>query len=542
MHLPCRFGRYTLVEKIASGGTAEIYRARLDAQEGFSKTLAIKRLLPSWCTSEELVRMLKDEARVLCLLPHQSIVQVHELGTEGGAPFLAMEYVHGIDCARLINRLIRDRSPMPPQHALYIIEQVLLALEFAHRCKDADGKPMGLVHRDVSPSNILLSWNGEVKVTDFGIAKGLHRSERTDAGQIRGKYSYMSPEQARGEPIDARTDIFAAGIVLYELLSARRLFACRCEYETLQMVAKAEFSLEGMKGMPAELRALAMLAMAKDPSGRFHGAGEMLSELRSAMRSLNFTGSSLDLAAYLKDLFPEEIARERSASSFRVEGQPTRRMTALRGRALSRLPTAIGYAWRLAAMASILTATTAFAPMPKGAAIVARPAEAGEERADRPPALKGMIAIESLPSGAKGFLRIGKESREITTPFTISGIDLNETVQGRVELRSEGFEPVSEDFSISPESAAFVKSFSLRRMAAAKLSVAARPWGLVTVPGYASGRETPFAALDVKPGSYMVQVVHPPTGRVLKRGVALPSGASRRCVAIFEGEPGISCR
>ncbi|MBN1282849.1 MAG: serine/threonine protein kinase [Proteobacteria bacterium] len=549
MDLPCRFGRYRLVEKIASGGTAEIYRAQLEAGDGFSKTVAIKRLLPSWFENGELARMLKDEARVLCLLPHQSIVQVQELGSEGGSPFIAMEFVHGIDCARLIGRLVRDRSPMPPGHALYVAEQVLMALDFAHRCADADGRPLGIVHRDVSPSNILLSWSGEVKVTDFGIAKGLHRTERTDAGQIRGKYSYMSPEQARGEPIDARSDLFAAGIVLFEMLAGRRLFSNRCEYETLQGVARAEFDLSAIDGLPPELRALITLALAKAPEGRYQSAGEMLAAVRAASRALGEIGSSLDLAAYLAELFPEEIARERSRSTFRQEGEPTRRIDSIAPHVVNFRWNAPGCAWRAVAMVALLAATTAFAPMPRamdaaageaGAATGPLPAVSGQ--ASSPPPVEGMVAIDSVPSGAAGRLMIDGAWQPIRTPFTAGGIDISNGVSGRVELSLDGHEPVSEGFFIGPESAAFVKSFRLRRSSRATISVSARPWGLVTVPGYAKRREAPLASLPVSPGEHTVEVFHPPTGRSLKGRVSLASGASARCRAIFDERASIVCR
>lgn len=275
MRLPYHFGRYTLLEKIACGGTAEVYRAVLNAEEGFAKTVAVKRLLPAWCGSDDFERMLIDEGRVLTHLTHGAIVQVMELGRIEGMPFLAMEFVDGIDAARLLSELIRDREPLPPPHALYLIGQVLLALAFAHRAAGGDGRPLNIVHRDVSPSNILLSWNGEVKVTDFGIAKGLHRSRETRVGQLKGKYAYMAPEQARGRVVDRRANIWAFGVVVYEMLMGRRLFDAEDISETLAAVLTREVSVTSMPAdIPPRLRALVRDCLIRDPKQRLRDIGD----------------------------------------------------------------------------------------------------------------------------------------------------------------------------------------------------------------------------------------------------------------------------
>ncbi|MBI4126782.1 MAG: serine/threonine protein kinase, partial [Deltaproteobacteria bacterium] len=187
MQLPYRFGRYTLLQRLAAGGMGEIYRARYEGEGGFSKTVAIKRVLPSHAADTHLTSMFLDEARVLTYLQHQNIVQVFELGKCEEQFFISMEYVDGIDLRRLFLHLMRGELELPRRFLLHIIAQLLQGLDFVHRSSGPDGRPLHLIHRDLSPANILISWNGEVKITDFGIAKGFHRSEETTTVQLKGK-------------------------------------------------------------------------------------------------------------------------------------------------------------------------------------------------------------------------------------------------------------------------------------------------------------------------------------------------------------------
>ncbi|MFA5810974.1 MAG: serine/threonine-protein kinase [bacterium] len=558
MNLPCRFGRYTLVEKVANGGTAEVFRAVLLSDSGFSKTLAVKKLLPSWGENDELRSMLVDEANVLCLLAHQSIVQVHELGSEEGVPFIAMEYVDGIDCGRFLTHIVREGRPMAPQHALYIASQVLTALEFAHRCTDESGRPLGIVHRDVSPSNILISWNGEVKVTDFGIAKGSHRSRFTTTGQIRGKYAYMAPEQARGERIDARADLFACGIVLYELLLARRFFEAETDVELLQKVAGARIELAGIERLPAELRAIIMLALSADPTTRYQSAAEMLTDVRRAGRALGDLSSSLELAEFLRAEFPGEAARKSPAAAAQPGDCANTRVMGpcfllAEPASEARDASSIRFRWRAACVGLMIAVMSAIphangsaarrqdaatAPMPVESSTRSRLSAATVT----PPVVRGAVAIDSTPVGARGVLSLGSERRDIVTPFTLEGIDIGKGIDGRVELAAAGFAPVSENFRLTPESGAFVKGFALKKIGSATISVSARPWGLVSIEGSVQGRETPLFAIKVNPGAHVIKVVHPPTDRAVQARVSLAEGESKQCLATFAENPSISCR
>lgn len=548
MNLPCRFGRYTLLEKIANGGTAEVYRAVLLSEGGFEKPVAVKKLLPTWGDNEELKKMLVDEANVLCLLAHQAIVQVYELGSEEETPFIAMEFVNGIDCARLMTSIVRNQSPLSPQHALYIISQVLTALDFAHRCTDLNGQPLEIVHRDVSPSNIIFSWNGEVKVTDFGIAKGFHRTRETTTGQIRGKYAYMAPEQARGEKIDARADLFACGIVFYELLTGRRLFEADTDVELLQKVAGANMELVGIEPLPAEIRTIVMLSLSANPQTRYQSAAEMLLDVRRAARSVDDMSTSLEFAQFLRTEFPDSSAIK-PAHVVRTENAAVR--TLVMGPRICAEP--LKFRWS-AALTALSLAVIAVVPHASGSGIHVRghsflqnAAFVEEKNVSRPeaaapPALRGAIAIDSIPKNARGILTIGEMREEIKTPFAKDDIEIKNGIDGQIEIFAAGFSTMTEKFHLEPNNPAFVKNFALKKEGSAMLSVNARPWGIASIAGVIPGRETPLNSIKVSPGSHAVKVVHPPSGRSLETQVAVAEGAAMRCFATFDEKPAISCR
>lgn len=549
MKLPYHFGRYTLIEKIANGGTAEVYRAVFGGEEGFAKTMAVKRLLPAWGGSDEMRQMLIDEARALVNLQHQAIVQVFELGQCEGSPFLAMEYVDGIDSERLLTEIIRAATPLPLIHAAYIMMQVLLALEFAHRSTGPDGEPLKLVHRDISPSNILLSWNGEVKVTDFGIAKGMHRTQETQAGMLRGKYAYMAPEQARGFPIDARADIFACGIVFYEILTAKRLFDAKTDAMVLEKVRDVIIPQKEVCALPPEIRAILVLSLAPDPERRYQCASEMLRDLRNFARSSGNAGSSLEFAEYLRERFPRASSvKPKGAGSVKKSLDGTKVMDSL---VSGRRPSRVVKLVRAASLCACLFIMMPAHPPAKTAEGTAYSApalvEAGQAQMERDrktsPSRGGIVAIDSRPSGAKGKLIIGDNVREFTTPFSTDGIKMDGVIEGRVDISASGYEMESMSFKLSPGNPAFVKNFDLKKAAEpATLSVSARPWGLVYIAGYANGRETPVGGIKIKPGEYDVSVKYPPTGKTAAARVAFSGGESKHCMATFGKTAQIKCR
>ncbi len=215
MFKPEPFGNYLLIEKVSVGGMAEVFKALMIGTEGFQKLVAIKRLLPSVAEDEEFARMFIDEANIAGQLHHANIAQVYDLGRIEEHYFIAMEYVQGRDLRAVFDRLKRIKRGVPLNMAVYIVAKACEGLDYAHRKKDAQGRPLNIVHRDISPPNILLSYEGDVKIVDFGIAKATKKLTQTQAGILKGKFGYMSPEQVRGLPIDRRSDIFSIGIVLY---------------------------------------------------------------------------------------------------------------------------------------------------------------------------------------------------------------------------------------------------------------------------------------------------------------------------------------
>lgn len=301
------FGRYRLLEPLGRGGMAEVYKAKSFGVEGFEKILVIKRILPELASNQAFVDMFIHEAKLAVRLSHANIVQVFDLGKVGLPPayYIAMEYVAGLDLASLLHGCRRRSVALPIGLCVYVAAEIAKGLDHAHRRRDEQMRPLGIVHRDVSPQNVLLSWEGEVKVTDFGIAKARDimedRSDDNKVGQLKGKYSYMSPEQARGKQVDARSDIFSLGTVLYEMLAGVNPFGAATPFETLRRVQAAEFPpLELLRDdIPSELAAIVLRALSKSVDDRFDNAGRLYEDLLGYMYSSGTRYTANDLAEYV---------------------------------------------------------------------------------------------------------------------------------------------------------------------------------------------------------------------------------------------------
>lgn len=296
------FGKYELIEKIAAGGMAEVYRARSRGLAGFEKILVIKKILPHLAKDKEFVNLFIDEARIAVQLLHVNIVQVFDLGEIDGQYFMAMEYVQGLDLSRLLARANKiGRFPIPI--SLFIMAEVLKALQFAHDRVDDSNKKLNIVHCDISPQNILISHAGEVKLTDFGISRAAFQLEEQHQ-VIRGKYAYMSPEQVEGGNLDGRTDLFSLTIVLFEMLTGRRLFKSRDRNETLLRVRRAEVpSPRGYRAeISSELESFLFKGLSRLTKDRFASARDMLEALSSLMASEGHRATNNDLAAFLKSV------------------------------------------------------------------------------------------------------------------------------------------------------------------------------------------------------------------------------------------------
>ncbi|MCB0393880.1 MAG: serine/threonine protein kinase, partial [Bdellovibrionales bacterium] len=234
---PEYFGKYILLDKLATGGMAEVYLAKSLGAENVSKLLAVKRILPQFSQNQEFVEMFKEEAKIAMNISHGNIVSIFEFGEERGQFFIVMEYVEGRNLRQVLNRLNKTDIYFGIEDIVYLIKETAAGLDHAHRHVDpTTGKPLNITHRDVSPQNVMLSFEGEIKIVDFGIAKAESKLETTRAGTLKGKFGYMSPEQAEGMEVDYRTDIFSLGIVLWELLARERLFLSNNEVNTLKKI------------------------------------------------------------------------------------------------------------------------------------------------------------------------------------------------------------------------------------------------------------------------------------------------------------------
>ncbi|WP_437829737.1 serine/threonine-protein kinase [Sorangium sp. So ce1153] len=313
--LPCRIGRYTLFDHIGQGGMADLYLARVRTDLGAARLVAIKEVAPRFAHDPRFVEMLASEARLAAGLRHASIVQVEDLGREDGAMFIAMEYVEGFDLRELLRRCARQKVKLPVAFSLLIVVEALQALAYAHR--------KGVVHRDVSPSNVLLSFEGEIKLCDFGIARAHERSGGTLDEALQGKAGYMSPEQARGEALDARSDIFATGILLWELLAGRRMYSAgsaplskeEARGELLELARRAVIPPLVERGLPDEatLHAIVARALAEAPEDRYPSAAAMLRDVAAYATAAEMAASPLRFGAWLRDNFGAEIVAARRA-------------------------------------------------------------------------------------------------------------------------------------------------------------------------------------------------------------------------------------
>lgn len=312
MRQPQEFGRYVLLERISVGGMAEVFKAKPFQGEGNGKILAIKRILPSMAEDADFIQMFIDEAKISGQLHHSNIAEIYELGRVDNSHFIAMEYVWGKDLLQMQNRFRRLRQTMKPAMAAFIASRICQGLDYAHRKTDASGKLLGIIHRDVSPQNILVSYDGEIKVIDFGIAKAASRSTRTQAGVLKGKFGYMSPEQVRGLPLDRRSDVFAIATILYELLTSERLFLGESDFATLEKVRNVDVPPPS-KVCPAcspDLERIILKGLAREADERYQWASEMAAELDVFLEQNDPTFTTALLASWMKTQFAAEWKRE----------------------------------------------------------------------------------------------------------------------------------------------------------------------------------------------------------------------------------------
>ena len=305
------FDKYRLIGHISTGGMAELFLALQGGIEGFSKVVALKRVLPDLSATPGFVEMFLDEARLAARLDHPNIVRIHDFGESYGQHFMAMEYLPGEDLARVLAQAVKSGQRIPVDLVATMFQAAAEGLHFAHELTDALGVPLGVVHRDVNPSNIMVTYQGAVKVLDFGIAKAVSNLHRTQAGEMKGKFSYLAPEQVTGSAVDRRADVFGLGIALWEALGGRRLFARENGFASAQAVLNAPVpTLRSLHvDMSHELEAIAMKALERNPADRFQTAAEFADALDAYFSGRTGRPSARHVAAYMEQLFGERRAQ-----------------------------------------------------------------------------------------------------------------------------------------------------------------------------------------------------------------------------------------
>jgi serine/threonine-protein kinase len=307
-----QLGRYHLLDRIAFGGMAEIYRAKTFDANGHAHLVAVKRVLAHLAEDDDFIQMLVDEAKIASVLKHPNIARVYEFARAHGEYFIAMEHVDGKDLRSILERCRQRKRPMPPQHAAYTAAEIATALHIAHTAVDKGNRHLRIVHRDVSPSNVICSYTGEVKLCDFGIAKATLSRVQTKTGVIKGKVKYMSPEQALGRKLDHRSDIFSLGSCLYEMLTRLPPFIAANEMDLLIKVRDAKFRPVShlVPSIPPEIEAICNKCLTRSRSQRYQNAGEVAVDLRVFLQRHMPQYSRSHLGRYVRKLFAPEIERE----------------------------------------------------------------------------------------------------------------------------------------------------------------------------------------------------------------------------------------
>jgi eukaryotic-like serine/threonine-protein kinase len=472
--LPRRFGKYTLLRKLAQGGMAELFLALHRAVAGFEKLVVIKRILPSMNQDQGFIDMLLHEARIAATLSHPNVVQIFDVGYIDGSYYIAMEHIHGEDL-RSIVRQMKKRGLMefPVEHALGIVIGTCAGLAYAHEKRGLDGAPLTIVHRDISPQNILVTYAGDLKVVDFGIAKSGRRpvGEDTKSGRLKGKVPYMSPEQARGEDIDWRSDIFATGILLFELTTGKRLFKGQNELETLRLICERTYPWPSQvrPGYPHRLEAIVMRALAKDRNERYQSARHLQSDLESYVRDDRIAVSNIELSRWMQWLFEDRIAQQKEAlqdvkqladiiaaqtvgesgsfDSIADQGSQSGRIgsvsgqaTALPARQRSRLPLV------LALLVLLVVVSVGGFLAVRRSLLRTGPAAAASAQVE-PRAETGTIKIESDPSEASIF--INGDLRSEKTPATIDKLPLGTALS--IKVTKEGYAPARYEVTLTAD-------------------------------------------------------------------------------------------
>ncbi|MDB4953063.1 MAG: serine/threonine protein kinase [Myxococcales bacterium] len=318
---PVPFGGYYLLGLIARGGMAEVYRARATSADA-KRLFAVKVMRPQLAREARFIDMFHREGQLAMLLKNRCIVETFEIGQADARHYIAMEYIGGRDLTQVLRRCQETQQRIPVPHAVYIAARIAEGLHFAHTLPGPDGRPLNIVNRDVSPSNVRLSYDGDVKLLDFGIAQALMKFT-SEIGILKGKFSYMSPEQIRGMPLDARTDVFSAGIILHEMLTTEKLFRGDTEFALMEKVRKAEVPPPSNfnRRVTPELDAISLKALARDVADRYQTAAQLAADLDALIAGYRFDPK--ELRQFMRQLFRKEYAKELEETQMAIEAEPS---------------------------------------------------------------------------------------------------------------------------------------------------------------------------------------------------------------------------
>ncbi|MBI2894822.1 MAG: serine/threonine protein kinase [Deltaproteobacteria bacterium] len=554
------FGKYVLHERIGSGGMAEVWSATLPGAGGIDKRCVIKRILPAYVDEPAIVQMFLDEARISISLQHGNIVPVFDFGEVDGSHYLAMEHVAGKDLRAIRIQAAKKAAPFPIGIAVFVVIEVCKGLSYAHSKVGPDGRHLGLVHRDVSPTNILVSWEGTVRLVDFGIAKVRAKGIQTLTPGLKGKVPYMSPEQARCEPVDARTDIYATGVVLYELLTGRRPFDGDDRVTTLDLVRRGLFDPPRAlrPDVPEELDEVVRIALALDREQRFHEARAMQVVLGRFLAKLDSTLTSTDLEGFLRSLFPDEFARTRQPPPVTVtdplekalllaageEPGPKTEQAAIRPTVPERTSgaPAVEDAFPRTASAAVASAPARSSAGSQAAistsSTTATPTSvsAAASRVDIPGSrkLSTSLAVAALVLVAAGVGAWSVSGSPVETPDASVGVPPS-TVPSPAASPSPVSSPSSAPSpspSPSPTPSTSPSALTLPSRAAARqgtLIVGSQPWGAVFVDGRRRAESTP-ATLTLPAGRHRVLARNPDSGLEGSQTVEVRAGETARVV------------
>jgi serine/threonine protein kinase len=396
-----RLGRYVVLKHLASGGMADVLLGRAEGIEGFERHVVLKRIKPEHAKDSRFIRMFLDEARVAANLHHQHIVQVYDIGEAAGEYFIAMEYLHGEDVRTILSTASKTRQHVPLGCAMAMVSAAAAGLHYAHERRGPDKRPLGIVHRDISPSNILVGYDGSIKVVDFGIAKASARQE-TRSSTLKGKISYMSPEQCKGAEVDRRSDVYSLGVVLYELCTTTRLFKGESDYLVMDQIVNGRVTLPQVRRpeLPNELSAIIMRAIAPDPERRYFTADELRVALDQFAGKASLTTSTSSISTYMRKQFGEK-----PEPWLDIEGQDFDSFEEIIGGAPPATESAPSKSWTEMAPGDEFRRSTSSIPRQSGAIGVV-PTTATSETGSRPSAARVQVAAPPTDS------KMGWESQQ----------------------------------------------------------------------------------------------------------------------------------